>query len=167
LYLLPEDIGSYASWMRRAATASSRPTVAQELEERRAIEKEFPTTPKGFIANLAVPSLLRVYVTTIASDARDRLARVALAAAAFQLSKQRSPAQIEELVPAFLDAVPLDPYDGKPVRMLAGEGRLTFYSIGGDLKDDHGTEKRRGNGDTEGDITYCLGSGCAGRFEVR
>ncbi|MBN1443872.1 MAG: hypothetical protein JXA90_14270 [Planctomycetes bacterium] len=47
------------------------------------------------------------------------------------------PEKLEDLVPAFLDAVPADPYDGQPLR-YSRQKRLV-YSVGEDLVDDGGS----------------------------
>jgi len=42
-------------------------------------------------------------------------------------------------VPEFQDAVPLDPFTGKPLHYFKrDDGTLVIYSVGRDLKDDQG-----------------------------
>lgn len=64
-----------------------------------------------------------------------RVARVALAVAEFRARTGEVPASLSALVPAYLPAVPLDPWDGAPLRYDAGK----VWSIGDDQKDDGGT----------------------------
>jgi len=72
------------------------------------------------------------------SDALRRLLIIALALRAFELDQGAPSRSIEDLVPEYLARIPLDPYDGRPLRFkLAGE-RCTPYSIGPDLDDDGG-----------------------------
>jgi hypothetical protein len=49
------------------------------------------------------------------------------------------------MVPAFLEAVPTDPFDGKLLRFekLAGGGYIV-YSVGKDRQDDHGVSAPAG-----------------------
>ncbi len=55
------------------------------------------------------------------------------------LDHQAYPAALAELVPAYLDRVPLDPIDGAPLRYRRTvDGRFQLYSIGLDEKDDGG-----------------------------
>lgn len=61
-----------------------------------------------------------------------------LAIKAFQLKHGKLPETLGELVPEFLPAVPLDDYDGKPLRYRPQERLL--YSVGSDRKDDGGVE---------------------------
>ena len=48
------------------------------------------------------------------------------------------PSSLEALVPTQLKQVPLDPYDGKPLRYRLRSGGVVVYSVGPDLKDDDG-----------------------------
>jgi hypothetical protein len=50
----------------------------------------------------------------------------------------RWPQALEALVPAQLQVVPLDPYDGKPLRYRELADGVLIYAIGPDLKDDGG-----------------------------
>jgi hypothetical protein len=68
-----------------------------------------------------------------------RCSRAALAAERYRQAHQRWPASLSELVQAgFLSAVPVDPLDGAPPRLLEGAGGLLIYSVGYDGKDDGG-----------------------------
>ncbi len=48
------------------------------------------------------------------------------------------PEHLEQLVPEFLAAVPVDSFDGAPLRYKSGAGLPILYSIGGDADDDDG-----------------------------
>lgn len=62
--------------------------------------------------------------------------RVVVAAQRFRLSTGRLPLTLEALVPEFIDAVPADPYDGKPLRYLPERGIV--YAVDTDMVDDGG-----------------------------
>jgi hypothetical protein len=64
-------------------------------------------------------------------------ARLVVALRLFEKRTGKLPATLAELVPAYLPAVPRDPYDGNPFR-YAPEKRLV-YAVGMDLKDSGGT----------------------------
>ena len=53
------------------------------------------------------------------------------------------PQTLDDLVPSLLPAVPVDRFDGKPLRYVLKDGIPTLYSIGGDLDDDGGNPARR------------------------
>ncbi|MBI4602177.1 MAG: hypothetical protein HY721_09475 [Planctomycetes bacterium] len=86
-----------------------------------------------------------------------RLLRAGLAMHRFRLAEGRSPGRLEDLVPRFLEAVPLDPFDGRPLK-LKGEagGAWTLYSVGPDRADDGGTrgELDMDLGGSRGDIVF-------------
>ena len=62
--------------------------------------------------------------------------RVLLALRAFQITNHRAANSLQELVPGFLAAVPLDDFDGKPLRY--NPALKEVYSVGPDLKDTGG-----------------------------
>lgn len=66
--------------------------------------------------------------------------RVLLAMRAFKIEKGRLPTTLDELVPAYLDTVPLDDFDGKPLRY--NPAKKVIYSVGKDLRDDGGMTKQ-------------------------
>jgi hypothetical protein len=86
----------------------------------------------------------------VANDAKHALARLGLAVAAFRAQRGSYPKHLDDLVPDFLEAVPTDPGDGKPLKVLEVDGGLVLYSAGTDGVDDGGEEGV--------DITFCLGA---------
>jgi hypothetical protein len=65
--------------------------------------------------------------------------RLLLAIRLFREETGRLPADLNELTPKYLAAVPLDPFDGKPFRYLPAKG--VIYSVGEDTKDAGGSIK--------------------------
>ena len=76
------------------------------------------------------------------SDAQLQATRVILALRAYQLAHGKLPADLNALVPEFLDAVPADDFDGQPLRYAPN--RKIVYSVGANLKDDGGNESHTG-----------------------
>ena len=63
----------------------------------------------------------------------------ALAAERYRLAHDRWPESLDVLVKTgFLDAVPMDPYDGKPVKIKRTADGLIVYSVGPDKIDNEG-----------------------------
>jgi hypothetical protein len=62
--------------------------------------------------------------------------RILLAMRAYKLDKGKLPETLADLVPDYLDSVPLDDYDGQPMRYNAA--KKVVYSVGKDLKDGGG-----------------------------
>ncbi len=66
-----------------------------------------------------------------------RATRAVLALRAFYLAENRLPERLEVLVPDYLPAVPLDPFDGRPLRY--SPRKRILYSVGSDLVDVSGS----------------------------
>ena len=62
--------------------------------------------------------------------------RARLVLQAFRAEHGRLPDRLDQLVPAYLDAVPRDDFDGRPLRY--DPQKRVVYSVGKDLKDDGG-----------------------------
>jgi hypothetical protein len=76
----------------------------------------------------------------------ETLARLSTAETAMALERfsfdhgSRLPVALAELVPSYLDSVPLDPFDGQPLRYKTVGDCYVIYSIGFNRVDDGGTE---------------------------
>ncbi len=93
------------------------------------------------VTALFMPASQASFAATGRSMAHRDLALCAIAARQYERKHGELPAALANLVPEFLPAVPTDPFDGKPLRLIAGSDGLTFYSIGRDQKDDGGTDR--------------------------
>jgi hypothetical protein len=91
------------------------------------------TTEKKFFGS-AVVSAQRL----ARSLTRVRALRVALAIERFRLATGRRPSALVDLVPTHLDAVPMDPFSGEPLRYLQTERGYRVYGLGLDGQDDGG-----------------------------
>jgi hypothetical protein len=85
-----------------------------------------------------IPSMVRAGELWCRGIAMNRALQAALAAEQFRLRQQRWPDALDELVPDYLDAVPLDPFDDQPLRYIHDEAGVRIYSIGEDMLDDDG-----------------------------
>jgi hypothetical protein len=85
------------------------------------------------------------------------LAVTAIAVDRFRIASGRLPERLEELVPAFLEAVPADPSNGgRPLSYRAGEnGAFVVYRFGPNGVDDNGVEVKD-NWRKRGDITFAV-----------
>jgi len=92
------------------------------------------------VARTLPPSIDRVIDSRQYADAETQMVLVGLAAKRYQLGHNRLPTSLDELVPDFLDAVPADPLDGKPLRCKSTDAGMILYSVGKDGIDDGGKE---------------------------
>jgi hypothetical protein len=68
-----------------------------------------------------------------------RTARAALAVERFRIANGHLAETLGQLVPTWLDEVPLDPFDGEPLRFRSDTSSFTVYSVGRNRTDDGGT----------------------------
>ena len=105
-------------------------------------------TDQGLVINALLLAGLDAHVRREASClANTRLARTALALEQFRAAHHRYPAALSELCPACLPELPLDPFDGQPLRYQPRAAGYLLYSIGSDLKDDGGRRMKANIGD--------------------
>jgi len=102
-----------------------------------------------------VPNLTKPMRTHFENEARYIALRTALAIERHRLAhKGRMPSSLEELVPAYLPAVPRDAFDNQPLRFKLLPRGYVLYSIGADGVDDGGLEKT--NNATNYDMTFTV-----------
>ncbi len=93
------------------------------------------------LSRMLLPALDRAMVKAAQCDAMIRDSQTAIAVERYELANGTLPKQLSDLVPAFLPAVPSDPFDGKPLRYKTlGKGYIV-YSVGEDREDNGGVEK--------------------------
>ena len=111
----------------------------------KAIDAKLQSTSQAHILlHLIIPALSRITSIELRTIANLRNARTALAIQRFRLATERLPDALIDLVPAYLDAVPTDPFDGKDLRYEKLGIGFVVYSVGQDLRDDGGTERPAG-----------------------
>ena len=115
-----------------------RMSVAREIESQASqLRKEYKS-PGFFMASLG-PFIENDLVNL----ARLHVAHVGVAVERYRVAHGALPDHLNELVPAFLETAPTDPYDGQPLRYRRLSPGFVVYSIGKDLSDDGGRERPR------------------------
>ena len=89
-----------------------------------------------------------------------RVTQTGLAIERCRLAEGRLPGSLKDLVPTYMPAVPLDPYDGRSLKYRKLKTGYVVYSIGYDMTDEGGAERGRGR-DAQGralpwDITFIM-----------
>jgi hypothetical protein len=86
-----------------------------------------------------------------------RCAVAALGVESFRQANGKLPESVHSLVPKFLVAVPVDPFDGNPLRYKKLPKGYLVYSLGKDAKDDGGKEKQEsGASELNYDVTFTV-----------
>ena len=156
VFLLPADLDFYSSGLRDCQNLTSLPFHdARERWETLKNRFENDRSMMGLVGARISPALSACSQKAAQADAGRGLARLGLAAARYRAEKGACPKTPEELTPKFIAAVPPDPFDGKPLRMVTRDGAVIFYSIGSDMKDDGGAPWD--NQEKSGDFTFRLG----------
>lgn len=105
-----------------------------------------PVTEIGtlsIITNITAPTMKPLFVAPKEVEMRSRSAHTALAAKRYELAHGRLPDSLDQLVPRYLDAVPLDWFDGQPLKYKRTEAGALIYSVGRDGKDDGGVRQEQ------------------------
>ena len=125
----------------------------------RAIDARLRSTSKiHILLHSLMPALSRITTIDLRNVAHLRNARVALAIERYRLAVGKLPDALADLVPAYLDAVLIDPFDGNELRYKKLDTGFVVYSIGEDLSDDGGKEKppRKTKESPNWDVTFIV-----------
>jgi hypothetical protein len=95
------------------------------------------------ITSLLMPALQKVAEAYRRGVGNLRCAFVASAVERYRRDHDRWPESLGSLVPAYLSAIPPDPYDGKPLRFKCRPDGVVVYWVGQDGTDDGGKLNRR------------------------
>lgn len=149
-----DETGQYAEtaeWFLRFVVAFDTPGPA--VLDAVAAEDALQTAKKNEMGPMAAMNtensalMVRMASAFVSRIAYARVIETACAVERYALANGRFPETLEALVPAYLEAVPPDPFDGLPLRYIPGEAGYIVYSIGRDREDDGGNRHNR-----DGDI---------------
>jgi hypothetical protein len=88
--------------------------------------------------HLLMPALTAMGMVTETVTVRRDATLTAIALELFRRQKEHYPQTLQELVPRFLPALPLDRFDGGPLKYTLRGGKPLIYSVGKDGVDDGG-----------------------------
>jgi hypothetical protein len=129
IFYLHDELNTLLFVRDMQAKAASQPypeAVRTYLETERRLADE----PQGMIARIYTVSPVNYSERVEPLEARRRLAALAIAAFNYKQDNGRYPGSLEDLVPKYIDAVPIDPFDLKPLKMKALDDGLDLYSVG-------------------------------------
>ena len=145
-----------ASYYRSAITSIARPATQIQVKEPerssnpiiRRIWMILPNSIGRYLELVAIPNLRGSVTETFKKESRLRCLHTILALRAYQRDKGTPPESLADLIPRYLPTLPIDPFDGTPLRYQPEHQRI--YSIGENLHDD--------NGNTTNDIPFTIRS---------
>jgi hypothetical protein len=143
--------------MTRCVEAARLP-MHEQAEIEKALEDEIRIESSRLpLIRMLIPALKSVGEASRRKHAQLRSLIAALAVERYRLQQGTWPESLEKLTPAYLSAVPLDPYDGKPLRYLRLLEGVVLYAIGPDGADNGGILPGRDRPPAPGtDIGYRL-----------
>ncbi|HZY90394.1 MAG TPA: hypothetical protein VFE78_36570 [Gemmataceae bacterium] len=111
--------------------------------EQDAAERQLDSELRGLkrsdpLAVLFIPALQKVSQAACRKHAYLRCMEVALAAERYRQANKKWPELLDNLCPDLLAAVPLDPFDGQPLRYRRLEDGVMIYSVSHDGEDNGG-----------------------------
>jgi hypothetical protein len=144
LGLVERELGFYLGAVETNIVALSLEPPDSITASRRvsnALEKEL-LRPEHWFSRMFLQGPTGLAKKDAEGRANLRTARTGLAIERWRLSHGNElPESLDVLVPQFLAAVPLDPFDGQPLRFKRLDRGYVVYSIGRDGRDDGGKEK--------------------------
>jgi hypothetical protein len=154
-----EDHVLMLSLMARAITAAQLP-MHEQIEAERKLDQEIRAV-RGLSRPPILTGLLMSPMTKQGEASRRKHAYirctiVALACERFRRDHGGWPASIDKLCPKYLDALPLDPFDGRPLRYRRLDDGIVIYSISSDGVDNGGNLDRERTNQPGVDIGFRL-----------
>ncbi|MGE5293746.1 MAG: hypothetical protein ACM3VT_02865 [Solirubrobacterales bacterium] len=150
---------TYLDLMRQYIEAGRLP-ASERLRRFREIEARRASLPESYaIVRIVMPSVETLASVDLANQARLQTAQTAVAVERYRIAAGRLPESLADLVSTHLDAIPEDPFDGRPLRYRTSQTGYIIYSIGRDEKDSGGKERlpgRAGREQTDYDITFIV-----------
>jgi hypothetical protein len=153
VFFLPDDLAAYRRTMRELQEMAARP-YSEAQQDWQTFDQSLRTNRRGLLTALLIPHLGKCLAAAAEGDSARQLARLALATTAYRSKSRAYPEKLDDLVPEYLERIPLDPFDGQPLRMKRGERGLVLYSVGRDQKDDGGAPWDAAK--QEGDLLFRL-----------
>jgi hypothetical protein len=116
--------------------------LADRVPAARAVARRVETMPRYYIlCRLLLPALGTAVEKDVQGIATLNVARTALAVQRHRLAHGKLPERLGDLVPAYLDAVPVDSFDVQPLRFKPLAAGFVVYSVGRDGVDNGGRAK--------------------------
>jgi len=137
IFVLPSDVQAYKQYLERCQEQVQEPFTPTTIEQ--ATDGGIKAAHHGLLTSTIVPALQRYLERAAMDEASRATALTGVAVDRYRLDHGGAfPARLDALVPQYMDDVPLDPFDGHPLRLVVRNDQAQIYSIGPDLKDNAG-----------------------------
>jgi hypothetical protein len=129
-------------YMADCIQASKLPPVQRLPKLREASQKVEDLSIFHVLIKIMSPAMGRIGELDTRLRAHLDLARTALTLERYRLATGKLPERLEELVPECFAQVPIDPFDGRPLRYQRRESGYLLYSVMDDGQDNGGRERK-------------------------
>jgi hypothetical protein len=151
VFLLRGDLEAHRRISQRFRELASK-HFYQARKDWEGMSDEVTRRPTGLLTLMVVPALSRAAEVAARGDAMRGVARTALAACRYRAATGRLPDKLDDLTGQYITVVPIDPFDGQPLRWKRTDRGAVVYSIGPDGKDGSGKPYDRNS--RTGDIAF-------------
>jgi hypothetical protein len=113
----------------------------------------------GMLTRMIWPSLARLLDINFWHLIRARARQTAFAVERYRLAEGHLPSSLDVLVPTYLNAIPDDPFNAKPLKYRLRQPGYVIYSVGEDQTDEGGAEPGARDGQGRAlpwDITFIV-----------
>ena len=143
------------TWQAQMAQVAARWDNSTESTWRQMLNRPLPS----MLLSMEIPALRSACEKASRSDLEMDATILACAITRHRIAHAPPPQDLSDLVPEFLTAIPVDPFDGKPLRYRREGKEWIIWSVGADRQDDNAgwhEFKYRKKGDTRpgGDIYF-------------
>ncbi len=107
-------------------------------------------------SRMLTPPILHLAKICLKGRARLRCAATGLACERYRSDCGSWPSTFDDLVPRFIPSLPVDPFDGKPLRFRRANGQITIYSVGENGRDDGGQTESDPRSSSANDLEFHL-----------
>lgn len=134
-----ELLSHYREYMNELAAAGERPLWEFSFDSSRWLDHHPDRLGDPYVVfSMLAPAIDGAIAIRQIAWYRLQAVRAAVGLKRFRLAEGRWPDSLNELVPRFMPSVPVDPFDGKPLRYRLESGSPILWSIGHDRDDDGG-----------------------------
>ncbi len=130
------------SLMNRGIATTRLPSHQQAAAEKELIAEVRRQAERAVLVRLLFPALEKVSEAARRKQAQVRCMMTTLAVERYRQAHGSWPETLNQLVPEMLAAVPLDPFDGEPLRYVKVADGIIVYTIGVDGVDNGGVLDR-------------------------
>jgi hypothetical protein len=134
VFCAADELSAHRYFWKRMLARIDQPPDKREGGWQEWIQRR-QTGPQGLLTSVYTANFAGYAVRAERYLTMRRLVNMGLAAEAFRMDRGRYPARPEELVPDYLKAVPVDPFDGNPLKMKAIDGGVDLFSSGAGSQD--------------------------------